>query len=172
MCGWVHCLIEVNNDIAVIGMKPYDVYLVFQSLGRLIPGWGHAGQNTAIDPSLGWASSWCARPLCILFWRSRHWRDALRSCLYRFCHGTSVHRTLHWKRMWSYWDASREHSIGYALELWIVLLCCGLALQIVCQKVIQNWEGEGSFYLLVAWRKEPRLDQLLISMHCVGAYAV
>jgi hypothetical protein len=35
----------------------YEVYRSFQSAGRLIPGWGHAGQNIAIDPSLGgWSS--------------------------------------------------------------------------------------------------------------------
>ena len=84
-----------QNHIADMWMNTYDVYLVFQSLGRLMPGWGHAGQNTAIDPSLGWSSSLFARPLCILFCRSRHWRDALRSCLYRFCNGASVHTGSH-----------------------------------------------------------------------------
>ena len=81
-------------------------------------------------------------------------------------------KSLPWKGMSTYRDVHREHSIGYALELWMVLLCCGLTLQIICQEVIQHWKGEGSFNLLVAWRKQPRLDQLLISSCCIVAYAV
>jgi hypothetical protein len=38
------------------GGMTYGWYLVFQSSGRLTPGCGHAGQNTAIEPS-GLASS-------------------------------------------------------------------------------------------------------------------
>ena len=33
---------------------------------------------------------------------------------------------------------SREHAIGYALKIEVVLLHCGLALQIICQEVIQH----------------------------------
>ena len=69
---------------------------------------------------------------------------------------------LPWKGMWTYCDTSREHAIGYALKLWIVLLGCGLTLQVISQEVIQHWEGEGSFNLLVAWRKHPKLNQLFI----------
>ena len=50
--------------------------------------------------------------------------------------------------MSTYWDASREHAIGYALDLQVILLSCGRTLQIICQEVIQHWEGEGCFNLL------------------------
>jgi hypothetical protein len=71
-------------------MATYDVYRSCQSTGRLIPGCGHAGQNIAMDPYLkGSFPCWCPSPLCILFCRSRHWRDACWSCLYRFCIGVS-----------------------------------------------------------------------------------
>ena len=52
--------------------------------------------------------------------------------------------------MAAYRDTVREHLVCYALKLGIVLLCCGLALKIVCQEVIQHRKGEGSFNLLEA----------------------
>ena len=42
-----------------------------------------------------------------------------------------------------------EETICDALKLREVLLCCSLALQIVCQKVIKHTEGEGGFNLLI-----------------------
>ena len=95
---------------------PYKVYLVFQSSGRLIPGCGQAGQKMAIDPSEGDSSScWCPRPLCILFLKSLHWRDTLRSCLYRFCEMLRVCHVI--EIIKTYRDIVREHPIGYALKL-------------------------------------------------------
>lgn len=80
------------NVMCYILIYPYEVYLSFQSCGRFIPGCGHAGQNIAIVPAFkGSLSSWCPSPLCILLLKSRHWRDALRSCLYRFFCGLNQH---------------------------------------------------------------------------------
>ena len=73
----------VNNILEQTMEEPYSLYFIFQSSGRLMPGWGHAGQKTAMTPSPD-GPPWWPKPLCILLWRSFHWQDALRSCLYRY----------------------------------------------------------------------------------------
>ena len=78
-------------------LDPYSLYLAFQSPGKLMPGCGHAGQNMAIDP-LAPSSSLCPRPVCILFQRSCHCHEALRSCLYRFYDREHGHTSHHIER--------------------------------------------------------------------------
>ena len=156
--------------MVIILMNSYEVYLSFQSCGRFMPGCGHAGQNIAIDPAFkGSLSGWCPRPLCILLLKSRHWRDALSSCLYRFL-WVSV-STLHTiSEVVTYWYLAREHPIWYVLQLWIVLLCSSFALQVIDQKVLQHWECKHSLNVLQAWREKPSLKQLLICGSSVLAY--
>src|ERR1700691_3788330 len=68
-------------SIAQSGDITYGWYFVFQSFGRFTPGCGQAGKNTAIEPSGMLSSGRCPSPCSILFLRSRHWREALNSCL-------------------------------------------------------------------------------------------
>lgn len=74
--------------------------------------------------------------------------------------------------MIAYSDTVREHPVCYALKLGIVLLCCSLALQIVCQEVIQDSKCECSFNLFEGGWKEPNIDQLLIFLHSIGANTI
>ena len=83
----ISSLLSMQYVIQRVGdkVRTYEEYFSFQSDGRLRPGWGHAGQNIAMDPSSGIALSiWWPTPHFIRFWRSRHWREARNSCLYRF----------------------------------------------------------------------------------------
>jgi hypothetical protein len=72
----------------------------------------------------------------------------------------------------TYWDTVREHLIGYALKLRIVLLSSGLAFQIICQEVIQHSKGEYSFNLFEARREQSRVEKLLMFLHSFGTYAI
>lgn len=53
-----------------------------QLSGRLIPGWGQAGQNTVSSPGPGSRSS-CANPCHLRFFICRHCLDTLMSSRYR-----------------------------------------------------------------------------------------
>jgi len=176
MCEWVDCFRWINNKISVMGKTPYCVQYILSSnhqedwclavgmLDKTLPlihPWAVLHHNVQVHCAFGSAY----RAIDKMPWGV--------ACIYSVKGNQYIgDKPLPWKGMWTYWDTSREHAIGYALKLWVVLLCCGLTLQIICQEVIQHWESEGSFNLLVAWRKQPRMDQLLIPSHCVVAYAV
>jgi hypothetical protein len=68
-------------------------------------------------------------------------------------------------------DIVRKHLVGYVLKLRIILLCRGLALQIVQQEVIKHRESECGFNLLQTGRKDACVEKLLISRCSIGAYA-
>ena len=87
MSGWVVCYSRVHNEISSMKWTHTLYILSFNHQAWL----GYAGQNTAIDPSLGCSSSWCASPLFIWLCISHHWQEALKSCLYRFYRGKPVH---------------------------------------------------------------------------------
>ena len=68
-------------------------------------------------------------------------------------------------------DIVRKQHIGYVLQLGIILLCSGLALQIVQQEIIKHREHKSSFNLLQTWWKDTCMKELFISGSSIGAYA-
>ncbi len=150
-------------------MKTYEEYLSFQLSGRLRPGCGHVGQKMAMDPSWDFTcSDACPSPLFILIFRSLHWRDALSNCLYRFCKSGSISYT-DIEGGYLYWHIVREHIACHALQLWIILLCGCLALQVISKEIIQHSNGKQGFNLLECGRKKPSFQELLIPAPTIGA---
>ena len=81
--GKATCDIQFSYDLNHTS-KTYWLGSSLQSLGRLIPGWGQAGQNSARSPLPGSVSKSCPKPNLFLLDKSRHCRDTLINSRYRF----------------------------------------------------------------------------------------